>query len=186
MSGTPFVVCTRGADARDGARPAVNATRSTLTFGPTGDGSALLTLQGAGATTRNAGIDLLDVPRLGLAVSRTGPPLERRICTETERSGLPDDPQHRLLALARIFSVKESALKAIGGMPRGACFHDLCTGDPRAPRAVLTLTGEAGRTADLLGVALLAGSQPLDVGLLVSWAVAVPAATVPHEPEATP
>jgi phosphopantetheinyl transferase (holo-ACP synthase) len=169
----------------------VNATRSILTFDPAEDGSARLEARGAGTSTRHAGIDLLDVPRLGLAVSRTGPPLERRICTETERSGLPDDPQHRLLALARIFSVKESALKVLGGMPRGAGFHDLCTGDPHAPRAVLTLTGEAGRKADLLGVALLADSRPLHAGLLVSWAVGVPATAIPataapQEPEPAP
>jgi phosphopantetheinyl transferase (holo-ACP synthase) len=122
---------------------------------------------------RFAGIDLLDVHRLGRAATRTGPHLERRICTRTELSSLPDHPRHRLIELARIFSIKESAVKVLGGMPRGATFRDLCTAGSRSQPYIVALSGEAARRADLLDVRLLAGSQELDARLLLSWAIGV-------------
>lgn len=121
---------------------------------------------------RFAGIDLLDVRRLGHAATRTGPALERRICTRLELSGLPEHPRRRLTELSRIFSIKESAVKALGGMPKGATFRDLCTGRGHC-RGSVALSGEAARRAERLGVSLLAGSRELDARLLLSWVIAV-------------
>jgi phosphopantetheinyl transferase (holo-ACP synthase) len=136
---------------------------------PTRDAAA----EAAPAAPLLAGIDLLDVPRLGRAATRSGPVLERRICTRTELSGLPEHPRQRLTELSRIFSIKESAVKVLGGMPGGASFRDLCTAGSHPHGATLALRGEAARRADLLGVSLLTGSQELDACLLLSWAIAM-------------
>lgn len=152
---------------------ALPAGAGHLDFGSAGDGG-----QSAGClllpvAPRFAGIDLLDVPRLGRAVTRTGPALERRICTPAELSVLPEQPGPRLAELSRIFSVKESAVKALGGMPRGATFRDLCTGASRSRRTAVATRGEAARRADHLGVSLFAGSREMDARAVLSWAIAV-------------
>lgn len=137
---------------------------------PTPDAAADLA---SDAEPRFVGVDLLDVRRLGRAATRSGPALERRICTRAELSGLPEHPGQRLRELSRIFSIKESAVKVLGGMPGGATFRDLCTAAPHPHHGALTVHGEAARRAELLGVSLLTGSQELDAGLLLSWAIAV-------------
>lgn len=133
------------------------------------------------------GIDLLDVDRFARLASRSGPALERRLCTEAESRSLPGDPGARLLALAGLFSVKESVIKALGGLCAGGRFTDICTaGVPAAssPSGLLddvALTGATAAMATGRRLNVLAHVEPVAAGgdaepALLSWAFAVGAA----------
>jgi phosphopantetheinyl transferase (holo-ACP synthase) len=67
----------------------------------------------------SCGFDLLDVARWRRAVERSGEALIERVCGPAERDG--DSP----LRTGLRFSIKECVVKAIGGLPVGACFHDI-------------------------------------------------------------
>jgi holo-[acyl-carrier protein] synthase len=126
-----------------------------------------------GAGVRAAGVDLLDVRRWELASQRCGEWLERRVCSPAERAALPRDPALRLHQFGLLFSIKESVLKAIGGIPRGARFPDITVSPPeRGQVSRLVLTGATARRADALGVELVAGALPIRDGLALSWALA--------------
>jgi holo-[acyl-carrier protein] synthase len=121
-----------------------------------------------------AGVDLLDVRRWELAAQRCGEWLERRVCGPVERAALPADPAERLHEFGLLFSIKESVLKAIGGIPAGARFPDLSVSRPRRGRvSEVRVTGATRRRAELLGVRLLAGALPIRDELVLSWALAV-------------
>lgn len=123
---------------------------------------------------RAAGVDLLDVRRWELAAQRCGEWLERRVCSPAERAGLPTDPAERLHQFGYLFSIKESVLKAIGGIPRGARFPDMSVSRPRrGDVSDVRVTGETHRRAELLGVELVAGALPIRDGLVLSWALAL-------------
>jgi holo-[acyl-carrier protein] synthase len=129
---------------------------------------------------RAAGVDLLDVRRWELAWRRCGEWLERRVCSPAERAALPVDPALRLHQFGLLFSIKESALKAIGGIPRGARFPDITVGPPeRGQVSRLALTGETARRTEALGVELVAGALPIRDGLALSWALATAKASPP-------
>jgi phosphopantetheinyl transferase (holo-ACP synthase) len=126
-----------------------------------------------GAAVRAAGVDLLDVRRWELASQRCGQWLERRVCSPAERAALPRDPALRLHQFGLLFSIKESVLKAIGGIPRGGRFPDITVSPPQRGRvSQVVLTGEMARRAGALGVELVAGALPIRDGLALSWAVA--------------
>jgi holo-[acyl-carrier protein] synthase len=126
-----------------------------------------------GAAVRAAGVDLLDVRRWELAWQRCGEWLERRVCSPSERAALPRDPALRLHQFGLLFSIKESTLKAIGGIPRGARFTDITVSPPaRGQVSRVALTGETARRAGALGVELVAGALPVRDGLALSWALA--------------
>lgn len=123
---------------------------------------------------RTAGVDLLDVRRFELAALRCGAWLERRVCSRSERAVLAADPDRRLHELGCLFSVKESVLKAIGGIPRGGRFTDISVGPPRRGQAGRArLTGQVARRAEALGVDVLTGALPVRDDLVLSWALAV-------------
>jgi hypothetical protein len=115
-----------------------------------------------------AGVDVVDVERLGLALRRVGPALEQRICTPAESATLGVDPTARLLRLAALFGVKESVFKALGGIPRHGRFTDI-----DAPLAgPVHLTGAVGARARDLGVVLSAGTGAAPEGTALAWALA--------------
>jgi len=126
-----------------------------------------------GAAVRAAGVDLLDVRRWELASQRCGEWLERRVCSPAERAWLSRDPAMRLYQFGLLFSIKESVLKAIGGIPRGGRFPDITVSPPqRGQVSRVALTGETARRAGALGVGLVAGALPIRDGLTLSWALA--------------
>lgn len=95
------------------------------------------------------------------------------MCSPAERAALPRDPALRLHQFGLLFSAKESVLKALGGIPRGARFSDITVSLPeRGLVSGLVLTGETARRADALGVELVAGALPIRDGLALSWALA--------------
>jgi holo-[acyl-carrier protein] synthase len=130
---------------------------------------------GSGAGIHSAGVDLVEVARIRRAVLRSGEPFVRRVFGERERAAVGHDPDRRIAELAALFGVKESVVKAIGGMPLGGNYADICvdvaaSGVPRQVR----LRGELGRWARRHRVQVLAGSAPAGEGMLLSWAVALP------------
>jgi holo-[acyl-carrier protein] synthase len=126
------------------------------------------------AGLRTAGVDLLDVGRFELAQHRCGEWLERRVCSPAERDELPADHAERRHQFGCLFSIKESVLKAIGGIPSGGRFPDMTVSPPRRGQvSEVRLTGETARRAEQLGVRLVAGALPIHDGLVLSWALAL-------------
>jgi len=132
------------------------------------------------------GVDLLDVDRFARLATRRGAALERRLCTGAESWSLPREPDARLLALAGLFSIKESVLKALGGIRAGGRFTDICTAGvamsgPQSGRLDgVRLTGATERAAAAAGRGLhvLAHVEPVEActsggPALVSWAFVV-------------
>ena len=71
------------------------------------------------------GIDLIELPRVGLALQRWGARLEGRLMGPSEAAALPAETGARVLALARAIAAKEAASKAIGtGFFRGVRWRD--------------------------------------------------------------
>lgn len=128
-------------------------------------------ISGPPGQVRAAGVDVVDVARLGLALRRIGPALEHRICTPAELAGLDPEPRARLRDLAVVFGIKESVLKAVGGIPRGGRFVDI---DTTGPGDVIELTGATGARAAELGVHLVGGASAgpdAPDGTVVAWAL---------------
>lgn len=123
-----------------------------------------------------AGIDLLDTRRFELAARRCGPWLERRLLGPAERAALDSDPVLRLHEFGCVFSVKESVLKALGGIPRGGRYPQIEVDPPRRGESgAVRLSGELAGRARERGVRLLAGALPVRDGLVLSWVLALQA-----------
>ncbi|MGH3996815.1 MAG: holo-ACP synthase [Pseudonocardiaceae bacterium] len=153
----------------------------TRVISPAGCGSIAFDLPVGAQRARTAGVDVVDVARLGLALRRIGPALEHRICTAAEHDILAADPARRLLDLAAMFAVKESVLKAFGGIAHGARFTDIDTAglgpvNDTAGLGPVRLRGATAAQADRLGVTLLTGTAKPAAGTVLAWAVAVPVA----------
>src|SRR5436190_5549674 len=80
---------------------------------------------GGSPGVRAAGVDLVDVARFRRAVERSGEPFVRRVFAEQERAAVSTDADRRVVELAAMFGVKESVVKAIGGMPLGGSYADI-------------------------------------------------------------
>jgi hypothetical protein len=133
-----------------------------------------------------AGVDLVDVARFRTAVARSGEPFLRRVFGQRERAAVSPEPERRIAELAALFGVKESVVKAIGGMPVGGRYADIGTAvsgagitgagttgpGPGAGRTV-RLGGELARWAGRHRVELVAGTAPAGAELQLSWVVAV-------------
>ena len=98
---------------RESADPAVTMWRGPLT------GSDLPGIA-AGITT--AGMDLTDRAKLLAARDRWKGALEARIFSPEERDRLP---LHDDAVFCAAFGIKESVIKILGGLPRGAGFSDI-------------------------------------------------------------
>src|SRR5437773_6331344 len=123
----------------------------------------------AGTGVYAAGVDLVDIDRLRLALARCGTPLLDRLFDADERAACADGTDTAVAA--GLFGIKESVVKAAGGLPPGASYRDVHVGGggPGATRPV-RLAGELARWADTRRVALTAGDDPLTPGLAPSWA----------------
>lgn len=143
-------------------------------LGPSMSGiSALLTVDTPpGHGVHSGGVDLVDVDRLGLAVTRSGSPLLRRLFDADERGACADGA--RPAAAAGLFGIKESVVKVLGGLPRGAGYRDMSIGvDAGGAHLPVRLSGELARWADLHRVEVIGGSAPRPDGVVVSWALAL-------------
>ena len=135
------------------------------------------------AHLHSAGVDLVDLGRWERAMRRCGDALARRYFTPQERRTAheraddggcsPDE------VLGHLFGVKESVVKAMGGLPPGARLADICVGMPggdgdREPWTV-HLSGPLVRWAEAewVGVVDVVGaSARLGDGMALAWAAA--------------
>jgi holo-[acyl-carrier protein] synthase len=127
-----------------------------------------------------AGIDLVDLPRLALAVRRSGAPFVERVLGPAEKQFV--DARDPGPDFGAIFGVKESVIKAVGGLPRGGSFHDVeLTEVPRTdgPPVAVVLRGSLSRWARDRGLTLWAGIRPLAAGVHLAWALATPEGAAP-------
>lgn len=123
----------------------------------------------------SAGVDLVDVQRLGRAVDTCGPALMHRLFDADERAACADGAEET--ATAVLFGIKESVIKVIGGMPPGGRFRDIriglgAQGPDQDARLLVRLEGELARWSGRDDGALVAGSLPYADDLVVSWALA--------------
>ena len=102
------------------------------------------------------GIDVVDVERFGLSLTRT-PGLSARLFTPAEAS-------RPLASLAARFAAKEALAKALGA-PVGLAWHDAEILSEDSGRPVLEMRGSVLRRADDLGVASVHVSLSHDAGI---------------------
>ncbi|HRY60710.1 MAG TPA: holo-ACP synthase [Candidatus Fermentibacter sp.] len=108
------------------------------------------------------GIDLVDIPRFGIAAGRRGGAFLERIFTPGELASSP-----ALQSLAGGFAAKEAFLKALGtGLSDGISWHDVEIVHREGGRPDLVL---ARRAAELLG----SGQASLSISHTSTTAVAV-------------
>ncbi|MEU2717257.1 hypothetical protein [Streptomyces sp. NPDC007205] len=133
----------------------------------------------APAPIHSAGVDLLDGRRWERAVSRCGDALSLRYFTAHERRGAQAAASRgccAIEALGQMFGVKESVVKAVGGLPPGGRLADICVrlpdDDSLGARWPVTLHGALADWAQARQVEVEAGAVPLDDGMTLAWATA--------------
>jgi holo-[acyl-carrier protein] synthase len=102
------------------------------------------------------GIDVVDIERFGLSISRT-PSLAERLFTPLER-------ERQLASLAARFAAKEALAKALGA-PGNLHWHDAEVVSEDSGRPLLELRGTVLARADELGVTSVHLSLSHDAGI---------------------
>jgi len=98
------------------------------------------------------GTDIVEIERIQTALNRTGRGLALRILTDAEMTVF-DKHRHPQRFLAKRFSAKEAASKALGtGIAQGVSFHDFTILNDENGKPTLTLTGKAAVFAEQSGV----------------------------------
>ena len=108
------------------------------------------------------GIDVVDIERFGLSLSRT-PGLAERLFTPSER-------ERSLASLAARFAAKEAAAKALGA-PGDMHWHDAEVLSEESGRPLLELRGTVLARADALGVRSTHLSLSHDAGIASAMVV---------------
>lgn len=124
-----------------------------------------------------AGVDLVDVNRLALAIDRSGERLVRRLFDAHEQKACAGGRDRD--ATAGLFGIKESVVKVVGGLSSGARYADISVGIlgnelDNSGWLSVRLRGELARWAEAHRVEVVAGTAPLREGLWLSWALALP------------
>jgi holo-[acyl-carrier protein] synthase len=162
------------ARGRPNGPPAPPTPGWQLALGDGDSGGAITLVERSGVGIHSAGVDLVDVGRIRRAVIRSGEPFVRRVFGERERAAVSRDPERRIAELAALFGVKESVVKAMGGMPLGGNYADITVDvAPSGSACTVQLRGELARWARRHQVEILAGSAPAGEGMLLSWALAL-------------
>lgn len=119
-----------------------------------------------------AGLDVVDVDRLALAVRRSGPRLLDRLFDDRERAACADGQQ--AVVMAGLFGIKESVVKVLGGLPRGARYRDVSIDVDAAGPGNGTMPVWLGGVLADQRPSLTIGTHALVAdGLVVSWAAAL-------------
>lgn len=125
-----------------------------------------------GHDVRAAGLDVVDVDRLALAVRRSGPRLLDRLFDDRERAACADG-QHAAI-MAGLFGIKESVVKVLGGLPRGASYRDVSIDvDAVGPHSGPLPVRLSGVLADQRPSLTVGAHTLVADGLVVSWALAL-------------
>lgn len=120
---------------------------------------------------RSSGIDLGDVLRFSQALERSGEAFACRVFSPTERSGSVAGPACSPAELTAVFSIKESVVKAIGGMPPGGRYRDITVSAPRRDGCRhVALAGVLEEWAQSHGVDVLARESRVNADLVLTWA----------------
>lgn len=133
----------------------------------------------------SAGLDLVDVHRIGRLMRQYGSMFELRVGTTVEVERLPDDPDARIRGLAGLFGVKESVIKALGGIPERGRFTDIAVGEPKASSVAVALHGAMADHADRAGIRTVSGGivdgADFGLGWQLAWAVGLRGVPVSDE-----
>ncbi|MFG2142995.1 4'-phosphopantetheinyl transferase superfamily protein [Streptomyces sp. NPDC048696] len=137
------------------------------------------------SAVHSAGIDLVDLCRWDLAVARTKGELLQRVFSEAERTAArhtaADGATSPERTLGRAFGVKEGVVKAVGGLPPGACLKDIqveiAPGEQPWP---VRLHGELGHWAARHDVEMVGGAHELGDDMAAAWAAAHPRTNRPR------
>lgn len=131
------------------------------------------------AHIHSAGVDLVDLSRWERAVERCGDALAQRYFTARERRTAQEwatDDRSYAEVLGHLFGVKESVVKAVGGLPPTGRLADICVGNPydnRDPDVwTVRLSGPLACWADAEQVEVVGSSVRIAGGLALSWAAA--------------
>jgi holo-[acyl-carrier protein] synthase len=104
------------------------------------------------------GIDIAEVPRIRAAIERRGQSFLKRIYTPKEIAYC-ERFKNKYERYAGRFAVKEAAMKALGtGWQHGVRWVDLEVVREKSGRPTLSISGEAGKIAEHLGVKHIAVS----------------------------
>jgi holo-[acyl-carrier protein] synthase len=125
---------------------------------------------------RSAGVDLGDTDRFELAVTRSGGEILHRVFDDGERQAVEGCSEGitDITRFTALFSMKESVVKVLGGLPRGSRYRDISLGgEPEAPVRPVRLHGALARWADDRAVEVVAGNRLLADRLVLSWALAL-------------
>lgn len=122
----------------------------------------------------SAGVDLVDLPRLDRAASRSGEAFLRRVLTDTERDLLGARPDPR--GFGAIFGAKECVVKVLRGLPPYTSLRDIEVHDvPRNRESVrVGLHGGVRDWARARGIGIHLSTAPVSDDVLLTWAVATP------------
>jgi holo-[acyl-carrier protein] synthase len=101
------------------------------------------------------GTDIVEIERIQKALVRTGRGLAQRILTDAEMVVF-DNHRHPERFLAKRFSAKEAASKALGtGIAKGVSFHDFTILNNENGKPTLTIVGKAEQFAAQFGVSAM-------------------------------
>lgn len=145
------------------------------------DGAAtIISVEGAGERgIHSAGVDLADVDRFQRAVDRSDGRLLRRVFDDSELDSAATAVADRGALFTGLFSMKESVVKVLGGLPPGGRYRDISLGDTTADAEPETsvhpvrMSGVLGQWADSRVVEVIAGNFVFANGLVLSWALAL-------------
>ena len=101
-------------------------------------------------TDISTGIDIIETPRVRLALERWGERFERRVFTEAERAYCRSRPKPYQSYAAR-FAAKEAAMKALGTGWRGLDWKEIEVARERSGRPGIVFHGRALRIYEELG-----------------------------------
>lgn len=138
--------------------------------------SLSLFASGGSALTEQGGVDLADSVRLAKAVTRSGRAILERAFTEWELATIAGSGSPFFTEAAALFSVKESVVKAVGGLPAGGRLRDIEVGPPvdGTMTRELRLHGEVRDQVAASGHGRLStGTTAWGERLVLGWAVGV-------------
>ena len=114
------------------------------------------------------GVDVVDIERMGRALSRT-PGLRGRVFGDEDTKGLSSATE--TASLAARFAAKEAVLKALGGHVPGFSWHDIQISRQSARPPELVVTGETEKKMADLGIDSWHVSLSHDGGVAIAFVI---------------